>query len=234
MSRWALVLGLSLVMLVGCSDDGEGKDMGIDTIAADFTSSSGDGPTQAKYPAGPYGTKAGETAANLEFLGYMDPKTFCKAPADTKMDTSKLRPISFKDYYLGDSSSGCAKHKPKLMWVMVSAGWCSPCKTEVSSTQQQYAKGAITDGLQLLNIVFETTTSSPATESFTKTWINQFSLTFPVVMDPSFKMGAYFSKAAVPFNMLVDTKDMKIYYRQVGGSLTDIGKKISEFFANRQ
>lgn len=234
MSRWALVLGLSLVMLVGCSDDGEGKDMGIDTIAADFTSSSGDGPTQAKYPAGPYGTKAGETAANLEFLGYMDPKTFCKKPADKKMDTSKLRPISFQSYHLGDSSTGCAGYKPKLMWVMVSAGWCGPCITEVSSTQQQYAKNAITDGLELLNIVFEDKASAPADGAFLKTWIAQGSLTFPVAMDPSFKMGAYFSKAAVPFNMLVDTKTMKIYYRQVGGSLTNIGKKISEFFANKQ
>ena len=234
MYRWVVLL-ITVVLVAGCSDTKDKDlDQGVDS-ATDFTSvATGDGAKQAKYPAGPYGTKAGETAANLQFLGYMDPKTFCKDAKDKKMDTSKVRPISFQSYYLGDSASGCAKYKPKLMWVMVSAGWCSPCKVEVNSTQKQYEAGSVPPGLEMLNIVFEDTSSAPASESFTKTWIGQFGLTFPVAMDPSFKMGAYFSRAAVPFNMLIDTRTMKIYYRQVGGSLTSIGKKITEFMANNK
>ena len=230
MTRWAVALTLT-VLMTGCSDSDKDFDAGVDTIAPDFTTAYLDGAPKANYPAGPYGTKAGETIANLEFLGYMDPKNFCKSPADKSLDTSRLRRISFQDYYKGDSGSGCSKYKPKLMWVMVSAGWCGPCKVEVSSTQAQYGKGAIMNGLELLNIVFETTTGAPSTGAFTKLWANEYKLSFPVVMDPSFKMGAYFSKAAVPFNMLVDAKTMKIYYQQVGGSLTNIGKKAAEFLA---
>ena len=226
-------MGLSLAMLVGCSDNGE-KNISVDTIAADFTVASGDGAKAENYPAGPYGTRTGEVAANLEFMGFLDPKNFCKGPADKKMDKTRLTPISFRTYYEGDKTSACAKHKPKLMWIMVSAGWCQPCWAEVTATQKEYGKGSIAPGLELLNIVFETKTSAPATEAFLKTWADQFSLTFPVAMDPSFKMGAYFTRAAVPFNMLIETKTMKIYYQQVGGSLSNIGKKASEYFANNK
>ena len=233
MKKWALGLTLS-AMLIGCSGDGNDKEPAVDAFMGDFTFFAGDGAKAESYPAGPYGTKAGETAANLKFLGYMDPKNFCKAPKDKVMDAKTLREISFGDYYRGDDSAACKKYKPKLLWVMVSAGWCSPCINEVTATQQQYAKGAITDGLELLNIVFETKSSAPATPAFAEIWINQLSISFPVVADPMFKMGAYFAQAAVPFNMLVDTSTMKIYYRQTGGSLTGIGQKISQFFANKQ
>ncbi len=234
MQKWALVLVLTAA-LIGCSDESNNKDMGVDALATDFTYTVKDGAGLEKYPAGPYGTKAGEVAANLNFvIGKMDPKNFCKSPKDKVPENNHKDPfLSFGDYHRGDPAAACKKYKPKLLWVMVSAGWCAPCVNEVMATQKQYTAGAISPGLDLLNIVFEDKSYGPATPAFAQLWANQLGVTFPVVADPEFKMGAYFAKAAVPFNMLVDTSNMKIFYRQTGGSLTGIGKKIAEFMAKK-
>ena len=167
-------------------------------------------------------------AKNLEFKGFMDAKNFCTAHKDKKSTTGKLVPISFKSYHLGDSS--CAANKPKLLWIMVSAGWCGPCKTEVQEVQKEYNAGTMDAKVGVLNVVYETTSAGTAvTEKFLKTWTESFTLTMPVAMDPDFKLGAYFSRANAPYNMLIDASSMKIYYQQQGGKLSEIKKKVAEF-----
>ena len=229
MRRTMLALILS-TLLFGCSDDSNNDK--VDGAVPKDT-----GPTQCGkgiYPCGPYGIKTGKVADNIALKGYMAAKNFCTDHKDKKADTSKLVSIAFKDYHLGDSSASCSKNKPALMWVMVSAGWCNPCKTEVQEMQKDYAAGSVDARVGMLNIVYETTAPGTAvTEAFLKPWTDNFKLTLPVAMDPSFKMGAYFSRDNAPFNMLVDTADMKIYYQQQGGKLADIKKKVSEFLAKK-
>jgi hypothetical protein len=54
---------------------------------------------------------------------------------------------------------------------MVSAGWCGPCKSEVSSTSQQYTAGNVDSRVGVMDIVFETAAPvSPADESFLQDW----------------------------------------------------------------
>jgi hypothetical protein len=205
-----------------------GADVGPDTMAPD-TGPPNCGP--GIYPCPPYGTDIGDIADNLEFVGFMDPKNFCKAHEDKEMDLSTKQKIAFASWHVGDPDPTCDPHKRKLLWVMVSAGWCGPCKLEVQSTQVEYAAGKVDPRVGVVNVLFETgTLGEPITEDYLKTWINAYKLTMPVVMDPSFKMGTYFSAKATPFNMLVDTSNMKIYYHQTGGSLSIIGDKIQDFF----
>ena len=230
MRRTVLVLSLS-TLLIGCSDDTSTDKLDGKTTPKDS------GPTQCGagiYPCGPYDIKAGSVARNLEFKGYMEAKNFCTDHKDKKADTSKMVPISFKSYHLGDASTSCAANKPTLLWVMVSAGWCNPCKTEVQEMQKEYAAGTMDARVDLLNLVYETTSPGTAiTEAFLKTWTDNFKLTLPVAMDPDFKMGAYFSRANAPYNMLLETATMKIYYQQQGGKLEDIKKKVTEFLAKK-
>ena len=231
MRRTMLALLLS-TLLLGCSDDTTDDKKLDGAVPTKDTGSDQCG--MGIYPCGPYDTKTGFPAANLEFSGYMDPKNFCTDHKNKKADTSKLVPISFKSYHLADMSTACAKNKPSLLWVMVSAGWCNPCKIEVQETQKEYAAGTIDDRVDVLNLVFETTSPGTAvTKAFLDTWATNFKLTMPVAMDPNFKMGAYFSRANAPFNMLIETKTMKIYYQQQGGKLADIKKKIAEFLAKK-
>jgi thiol-disulfide isomerase/thioredoxin len=241
----ALGLGALLALGPGCGKNDVQPDSGTkaDTRpATDFTSVPDTGPAACGptiYPCAPYGTKTNDVAANLDFLGFQDPEEQCEEHKTKTPDYSKLSLVAFKDFFLGDPKATC---KRKLLWVIVSAGWCGPCQKEVKSTALMYAKGQVDARIGILNIVFETDTpGTPADEAFTKDWSNALGpdlngdgkadgpVTFPVVMDPGFKMGAYFNKAATPFNMLVDLSNMQIFYQLTGGDANAVGPKITEF-----
>lgn len=234
MRRYLLVAGLA-GLLWGCSDDTNvTQDSGTkDTLSADFTNAAGDAAATCGpgiYPCGPYGTKTGDVVENIELFGYMDPDELCKANDKKQHDYTKLHKLSFKDFYQGSKKAGCAAYKKSLLWVMISSGWCGPCKSEVSSTQVQYGKDQVDKIVGLMNILNDSDSSGiPPNALFIKTWATTYNLSLPVLMDPSFKTGVFFGRNAVPFNMLIDLKTMKIFYQQVGGSLTNIGAKISEY-----
>ena len=229
MKRLTLAFAMAALLAAGCSDDGNTQ-VKPDMTASDFTTSGG-GDTGAGcgtgiYPCGPYGTGMGDVVQNLEFSGFFDAKHLCKKHKDEAMDTTTVRKLSFKDYFLGDST--CPTNRAKVLWVMVSAGWCGPCKYEVSTTQGWYSTGSVDDRIAVLNILFEDEKSLPTTATFLKKWIADYKLTLPVLMDPSFKLGAFFDRKAVPFNMLIDTKTMKVVHRKTGADLNGIGKKAVE------
>lgn len=237
MKRGLLPVLAVTLLVAGCSKNESGSDLGACSAACpqccgpDLSGPAPDsGPCgPASYPCGPYGARTGEIAEDLDFLGYQDPDEQCKEHSAKQLDTSKLASISFKQFYLGDAAKSC---KRKLLWVMVSAGWCSPCKVEVPKVEADYAAGKIDSRVAVLNLVFETETKGELPDmSFLLAWINAFTpkLSFPVAMDPTFKMGAYFEKSKVPFNMLVGLDDMKIYYQQTGGDIANMYSKISAF-----
>ncbi len=219
-----IIASCSLLLVAGaCSDD---DDNGNNNTQAD---GGGTKCGPGVYPCGPYGTNTNDKVGNMELEGYMDAKELCKPHKDKVKDTATLRKLSFKDYFLGDST--CASEKKKLLWVMVSAGWCAPCKAEVQAVQKDYKAGKYNKGLGIINVVFETTKKNdPADAKFIKSWADGFKLTFPVLMDPVFKTGAYFSSSAAPFNMLINTKEMTVVYRSTGADLTTLNKRVTEFF----
>jgi hypothetical protein len=181
------------------------------------------------YPCEPYGRKTGDVARNMEFIGFSDPQDHCREQKGKVLDFSKKVKLSFQDWYLGDPKPECAKYKTELLWVIVSAGWCGPCIEEVSQAAEEYANGEFNPKLGILNILFETDEGKPATDVFIKDWAEAYGVTFPVAMDPDFRMGEYFEKSGVPFNMLIDAKTMKIFYQQEGEDPQAVGNKISEF-----
>ena len=180
------------------------------------------------YPCGSYGKNLGDKVENLEFEGLMDPRELCK-PHKDKAHGATLGKLSFKDYFQGDTS--CAAQKKVLLWVMVSAGWCKPCKEEVKLVQAKYMAGKYDDRLGIINVVFETTVNGvKADADFIKLWASGFNLTFPVVMEPLVNgLTTYFNSAAAPFNMLVNTSDMSIVYSSTGAVLAELEKKITEY-----
>ncbi len=234
-NSFVLFLGFSLLSFSACSDDTSigGADLQVspkdaqvgDGVAPADSAPSPDTAPACRYPEGPYGTTEGKVIENIEFSAFSDPNYLCKAAKDQVMDLSATRKISFKDFYC---SSSCSAKKRKILWVMVSAGWCGPCQSEVAETQANYGKGDIDSRVHLMNIVYEDDHSKPITESFAKTWAKNthFQLSFPVGLDPTFRMGTYFDRNAVPFNMLVDLSTMKIIYRQTGGDLSAVGSAL--------
>ena len=221
-----LCASAALLLAASCSDDS--------SVPADFGPPVDISNIDYKYPEGPYGFAMGDIATSEEFLAYSDPDNFCKAHKDKQLDLETLVKLGFHSWYQENSDEKCPEKHKDLLWVQVSAGWCGPCQNEVKEIVAQYSSGAFDPRVGLLNVVFETSTrGTPVTREFGKVWAQELGITFPVAIDPKFHMGKYFDKAATPFNMLVDTSNMKIFYTQVGSDLKEMGLKVQEFLASK-
>lgn len=163
------------------------------------------------YPCSPYGTKVGDTVDDLSLQGFADPQFLCKASKDQVQDTSKLILHTFRKLYQGDPA--CASIKKKLLWIMVGAGWCDPCKDEVKEVQQLFASGELDDRVVPMSVVIaQDVVGQTVNEAFLRLWVDnlQFKLSFPVAMDPKLKMSRFVDAAAIPYNLLVELDTMTI------------------------
>ena len=181
----------------------------------------------ADYPCGPFGTQKETIIQNHAFQGFADSDDLCKKSQDKALDTSKLTDLSFGQWFKAPTK--CPAQQKKLLWIMVSAGWCGPCKDEITSIQKQYAVGGLDPQVEVLNVLFEDDRRKPATEAFGKTWASSLGMTFPLALDPKFTMGKYFDRNAVPINMLIDLRTMKIFYKQTGANLPAVGRQMVDF-----
>jgi len=161
----------------------------------------------AAYPPGPYGTGRGATIENLSFTGW-------KAPAEVGYDPQKFETVRLSDFYDPDGHTGI-----KLLAINASAVWCSVCRAEYAdmNANQVYSKLRPL-GLEILGTLFEDNAYYPAQPQDLKNWgvLSSHSVQFPLVLDPGFKLGAYFDSDATPLNMLVDVRTMTIVKIDMG------------------
>jgi hypothetical protein len=213
----SLVLFAATCFVSGCSSspltgapatDGEAA---APTSVGTTTGSAGPTSTFAAYPAGPYGTGRGATIQNLSFLGW-------RHPADVAYDLTQLETLRLSDFYDPDGHTGV-----KLLAINASAVWCSVCRSEYQDMNQKgtYAKYKA-KGVELLGTIFEDVSYYPAQPQDLHNWgsVPAHAVAFPLVIDPSFKMGAYFDSDATPLNMLVDVRTMTIVSITMGYSAT--------------
>lgn len=206
-NRWlagACVVSLaSLLAACGGSPADEGKS--FDNGAAGSTSGGNGTSGTAAYPAGPYGSEIGSTVQNLEFLGWQN-------PAAAGFDPSKFKPIRLSDYYNPDGT------KPaKALMINVSARWCVVCKGEYADFRASSRYESLkAKGVEFVGVLFEDANQEPAKPADVQWWAQTYQVEFPFLIDPGFKMGAYFSADATPLNMVVDTRTMKITAKVLG------------------
>jgi len=160
------------------------------------------------YPPGPFGTGEGAIVPNLEFRGW-------RAPAEAEYDPTRFETIRLSDFYNPDGSRGNAK----LLLINASAVWCSVCRAEMKDFRDadiynQYKER----GLEILGVLFEDNNYNPATPADLATWGSprNFDIKFPLVLDPGFKIGAFFASDATPLNLLVDLRTMEILDTTMG------------------
>jgi hypothetical protein len=71
------------------------------------------------------------------------------------------------------------------------------------------------------------------TPSFCNTWVNRYSLTMPVLMDPTNVMGIYYPRGAFPANIVIDRRG-RIRAQEYGSEtgLSRIRGHIDDVLAN--
>jgi hypothetical protein len=210
----ALVLFAAASVMAGCSSapltpDQEGASTSTPSAAATGMPTPSVVSDYVDYPAGPYGTVLGATIENLEFLGW-------KHPDLAGYDVSQFEKVRLSDFYNPDG-----RNSLKLLAVNASAVWCSVCRSEyedmhTNGTYATYNK----EGVEILGTLFQDATYYPAQPSDLMHWgqISDHAVTFPLVLDPGFKMGAYFGSDATPLNMVVDVRTMTIVLVTMGYS----------------
>ncbi len=199
----------------GTSSDGpSGGRGGADVPAGGDTSSPGPragGPSYQKqdYPAGPYGTGVGATLENFSFLGWRD-------PVAAAYDVTKLERVRLGEFYNPDGRSNV-----RLIWINASAVWCSVCRSELKDINQRGIYESFGPrGVQMIETLFEDNDSGPATPLDLKRWgeAPAHQIEFPLLLDPGFKLGAFFTSDATPLNMLVDARTMRVIEATMGYS----------------
>lgn len=173
---------------------------------------------QQDYPAGPYGVGVGSTLEDFAFLGWRD-------PVASGYDINNMETVRMSEFYNPDGRS-----EIKLIWINASAVWCSVCRSEMKDIKNQGINTTMRPmGLQMIETLFEDNDSLPARPIDLQKWgqVVDHSIDFPLVLDPGFKLGSFFTSDATPLNMLVDATTMKVLETTMGYS-TDYWQRVNE------
>jgi hypothetical protein len=227
-------LGLLSGGLLGCSGQAPVE---VETIAppapTPFTDTTGQAAaTTEAYPAGPYGFTAGQVIPNMDFLGFPDPakntsamKTITLADFYNPhgLDPSYTPPAGEADDRLFPASSGyenAGKPKPVVLLVDVASVWCGPCNEEAETVLPfKHALYEACGGEFLLDLHDSATPGTTATQSNLKNWTVVYKVDYPSMIDPAYKLDAYFSQNAYPTNMIIDTTTMTIVHVIAGEAI---------------
>jgi len=161
------------------------------------------------YPPGPYGTGVNATLENFAFLGWRD-------PVAAGYDQTQLEQVRLSEYYDPTGSKGL-----KLIWINASAVWCSVCRAEMRDIKNNGVRAEFAaKGVQLVVTLFEDNKSGPARPLDLHNWgsVPEHAIDFPLLLDPGFKLGAFFTSDATPLNMLVDARTMRVLDATMGYS----------------
>lgn len=174
----------------------------------------------AGYPAGPYGSRVGDVVQNLCFSGWKDPKAAAYDPA-------KFAPICLGDFH--------ADPAVRLLHVESCAIWCAACRAEYGGngasepSLSQRLDEQKSRGYRVVGTLFQDAESKPAAPSDAVTWASTYSLEFPFALDPDHQLGLFTSSVVAPFNLLIDTRTMKIVLEVVGDEPSVLFSAVDDF-----
>ena len=156
------------------------------------------------YPSGPYGTEVGEIFEDIEL---------------DDCDGNKVR--------FGDVLA-----QSELTLFNIGAGWCQPCVDETEALDAEIFRASCGQGLRVIQVLFQDQDAEPATKLFCSEWREQFSLSFPVLVDPLFATQKYFQsvESQTPINYLIDPTGT-IRFKQTGTPAADLPQRIQALLA---
>lgn len=187
------------------AEDGERPQFGPELEAALEREELAPGYVDAPYPEGPYGFVRGSVIPNLEFLGWA-------APSAVDYDLNRIELLELGRFYDPEGEKGI-----EFLLVNASAVWCTVCQAEFLDLRELELYDQLRPrGVEMLGVLFEDRDALPARYADLQEWARVFEVAFPFVLDPGFKMGAFFDRSATPMNMVVDTRTMELVFSMTG------------------
>lgn len=158
------------------------------------------------YPTGPIGINVGDVIENTTFDGVDNSQ-----PAQSKL-------ISLGEYY----NPSDAVQKSRLLVLSLMTMWAAPASAQTQQADYAHWQGS---RVEFLSVFSDGPNSGvAATELDLKNWDANFAVPHALALDPNFsKLGALFAAGgqAVPFNVYIDTRTMKILHQQAGAQVFD-------------
>lgn len=184
---------------------GTPQDRGVEGGDQNPTTAPDTNPNGVPYPSQGIGTTVGAVMQNYKFLGYPDG------------DPSKgLQPMSLAQYF---DPTGT---KYKMIHVQASGSWCTYCRSEtrmVIPLKPQLEQRKV---LWVVSLAEGTVQGTPATKDDLDKWITTFKWDAPHLLDSGNKnFGPFYDAAAMPWNVNIDAKTMKILSSGVGAPQTE-------------
>jgi thiol-disulfide isomerase/thioredoxin len=173
------------------------------------------GPGSGVYACGPFGASEGAVMANESLFGYYDNN------GNGSVTDEAGGSFDLARYYL--LSAGGAK----LLYLNVSAPWCSTCQSEAARLRSLYQEfhGR---GVEFLTVLWDLNSSSEA-----KDWASYYNLPFAVADDSGPKrLEKYWDGSGIPMSMFVDLRTMKILYIVVDWDETAVKAKLNSYLAS--
>jgi hypothetical protein len=176
------------------------------------------------YPAGPYGSDEGEIAGNVCVRGWHDPK-------QAEYAEDALGKLCFSDFWDPEAT------QHSLLLINTSALWCTACRSEYGGTQSRPSLGDAVKlrherGLRVLGVLFQDAQRNPATSTNAALWASTFEVGFPFGFDEPFAMGQFADPILQPFNMVLDTRTMRIVLTLQGDDPETLWPTIDERLAS--
>jgi hypothetical protein len=176
------------------------------------------------YPEPPYGTQVGDVVQNLCFVGWRDPK------ADA-FDPNETVPICIDEYY---DPSGT---RNKLLLINSGAVWCVACRVEYGGSGDrpslsEHLAARESQGFRVMGTLYQDAAAEPATAADAASWARTFDLSFPFAVDEDhLQLGLFSPSTIAPFNLLIDTRSMKIVLALPGDEPATLFQAVDDFLA---
>lgn len=101
--------------------------------------------------------------------------------------------------------------------IIMSAGWCTPCRAEAGQLESALIAPYAPRGVRVVQALIQDNDYAEPSAAFCQSWVDEYSLTFPVVMDPTQITQLYFPGGSIPGTLIVDSRGV-IRHREYGTS----------------
>lgn len=101
--------------------------------------------------------------------------------------------------------------------VTIAAGWCNPCRVEAAQMQERLVEAYADQGVRVVVPVVADNDFNEPTQSFCQDWVDQYTLTNPVLLDAASITQVYYPGSMLPATIIVDSEG-RIRAREFGTS----------------